>query len=115
MTMIIIHPENRVPEHYRVLEALSEGAETPKLGICFAVIDNEEHLSPSVRLAIARWNFKGYVSIFQNEGHVCVILTGKTIINAHTSRSRLELSCFETGFKDLTRGLYAFLRTIHKA
>lgn len=112
--MIIFHPENRVPEHDRVLTALSNGADTHKLGICFAVLDKSDHLSPSVRLAIARWNYSGYATIFQLKDRACVILTGRTLINAHSSRRRKEMSTLESSFEDLPTSLYTFLRSIHK-
>lgn len=112
--MTIIHPENRTPEHDRVLKALSEGADTPKLGICFAALDKDDHLSPCVRLAIARWNYSGYATIFQHEGRACVILTGRARINAHSSRRRKENSSQESTYEDLPANLYAILRKIHR-
>lgn len=114
MTINIFYPENHVPEHDRVLKALSEGADTHKLGICFAVLDKDDHLSPYVRLAIARWNYSGYASIFQQEGRACVILTGRARINAHSSRRRKVISSQESSYEDLSANLYSILRTIHR-
>ena len=112
--MIIIHPENRVPEHDRVLAALTTGSHLPKLGICFIALDKDGQTPASVRLAIARWNFTGEVNIFQHDGLAAVIIGGRATVNAHSNRRRTVRDSFNTPYDDLANRISTHIRSIHR-
>ena len=112
--MIIIHPENRTPVHDRVLAAITNGSHLPELGICFITLDKNSQAPACVRLAIARWNFSGEVSIYQHDGLAAVIIGGRATVNAHSNRRRTVWDSFDTPYDDLADRISAHIRSIHR-
>lgn len=110
----IINPETRVPEHDRVLAALTSGSHLPELGICFISLDKDGQAPACIRLAVARWNFTGEVSIFNHDGLAAVIIGGRATINAHSNRRRTVWDNFDTPYDDLADRISAHIRSIHR-
>lgn len=112
--MIIIHPENRTPIHDRVLAAFTNRTGLPELGVCFIVLDKDSQVPACVRLAIARWNFTGEVTIFQHDGLAAVIIGGRATVNAHSNRRRTVWDSFNTPYDDLADKIRTHIRSIHR-
>lgn len=114
MSMTIIHPENRTPVHDRVLASIANGSELPELGVYYIILDKDAQTPACVRLAIARWNFTGEVSIILHDGLAAVIIGGRATVNAHSNRRRTVWDSFDTPYDDLADRISAHIRSIHR-